>query len=68
MPGKKKDQVKTLTPQQEAAINLLATGSTHEQAAQALNISHSTIYKWMRRNPTFRAKLKKLTGDLGSKI
>jgi transcriptional regulator with XRE-family HTH domain len=68
MPGKKKNHEKNLTAQQEAAINLLATGSTLEEVAEALNISITQLYRWRKGNPAFLAKLKELKVDLNLKI
>jgi hypothetical protein len=47
----------TLTPQQDAAINLIATGTTPKDAALVLGIPYSTLRRWASCNETFKVKL-----------
>jgi DNA-binding NarL/FixJ family response regulator len=56
--------VADLTSKQEAAINLLATGSSMEEVAHVLGISRATISHWKRYSPVFRTKVEELKGEL----
>jgi hypothetical protein len=46
-----------LTPRQQRAVELLATGSTHEAAATAVGVARETITRWSSNHPAFRAAL-----------
>jgi transposase len=45
---------------QDAAMNLLATGYSVEEAAQVLGLSPGAIYNWVRRNSAFRPTVESL--------
>src|SRR5713101_3507375 len=46
-----------LTPQQEMAVDLLATGKTVTDTAAALSVSRQTVSEWLNRHPGFQAAL-----------
>jgi len=61
-------QEPNLSPTQEAAINLLATGSSLKEVATVVGVSVSTLKIWRYRNAAFREKLRKLGFDIDSKV
>jgi hypothetical protein len=46
-----------MTPQQELAVDLLASGKTVTEAAAAIGVSRQTVSDWLNRNADFRASL-----------
>ena len=46
-----------LTPQQELAIDLLASGKTITEAAEAVGVARQTASEWVNRGVAFRAGL-----------
>ncbi len=46
-----------LTPAQAAAVESLAAGSTHAEAAQAAGVSRETVSRWCAHHPGTRAAL-----------
>lgn len=46
-----------LTPQQEAAADLLATGKTVTDTAEAIGVTRQTVSEWLHYNPEFQAAL-----------
>jgi hypothetical protein len=46
-----------LTPQQAAAVDLLATGATVTDAAAAVEVSRQTVSEWLNHNAEFQAAL-----------
>jgi hypothetical protein len=46
-----------LTPQQDAAINLIVTGMTMKDAALVLGIPYSTVRRWASCDETFKSML-----------
>ena len=62
-PGKRKGKT-VLIHKQQVAINLIATGSTTEEAAEVLNITRSIINKWKKESPAFSERLKGITDGL----
>lgn len=45
-----------LTPQQEMAVDLLATGKTVTDTAAALSVSRQTVSEWLNRHPGFKRR------------
>jgi transposase-like protein len=54
------------TPQQDAAINLLATGYSVTDAAAVLGVSRSILDKWRNRNPAFEHELSRRRQEIGA--
>lgn len=54
----------TLTPQQEAAVDLLAAGRTVTDAAEAIGVVRQTVSGWLNQHPGFRAALNARRRDL----
>jgi len=46
-----------LTPQQEAAVDLLAAGNTVTQVAESVGVARQTVSEWLNRHHGFRAAL-----------
>ncbi len=46
-----------LTPAHALAVEALATGSTHAQAAEAAGVTRETVTRWVNHHPGFRAAL-----------
>jgi hypothetical protein len=46
-----------LTPQQQTAVDLLATGNNITDVAAKVNVTRQTISEWVNRNPGFQAAL-----------
>lgn len=46
-----------LTPQQAAAVDLLAVGTTVTNAAESVGVSRQTVSEWLNRNAAFQAAL-----------
>ena len=46
-----------LTPQQETAVDLLATGKTVTDTAAALDLCRQTVSEWLHHHPGFQALL-----------
>jgi hypothetical protein len=57
---------RTFTQQQDAAINLLATGYSVADAASVLGVSRSILDKWRHRNPAFEYELNRRRQELGA--
>ena len=47
----------TLTPQQETAVNLLASGMTVTDTAAAVEVTRQTVSEWLNHHPGFQAAL-----------
>ena len=47
----------TLTPQQETAVDLLASGKTLTDTAKALEVTRQTVSEWFNHHPGFQAAL-----------
>lgn len=47
----------TLTPQQETAVDLLASGKTVTDTAQAIEVTRQTVSEWLNHHPGFQAAL-----------
>ena len=47
----------TLTPQQETAVDLLASGKTVTDTAQAIEVTRQTVSEWLNHHPGFQATL-----------
>lgn len=45
----------TLSPKQRAALDALASGSTHAEAALGAGVTRETVTRWMNHHPAFRA-------------
>jgi DNA-binding transcriptional ArsR family regulator len=48
---------RAMTPQQELAVDLLASGKTVTEAAAAIGVSRQTVSEWLNRSADFRASL-----------
>jgi hypothetical protein len=46
---------------QDAAMNLLATGYSIEEAAETLGVTANAINIWRRRNPSFKRTVKNIS-------
>jgi transposase-like protein len=53
-----------LTPQQEAAINLLLTGFSMLDTAKTLNVPYSTIRRWVSTHSGFKAEFEGRQKDI----
>jgi hypothetical protein len=47
----------TLTPQQETAVDLLASGKTITDTASAVEVTRQTVSEWLNHHPGFQAAL-----------
>jgi len=47
----------TLTPQQETAVDLLASGKTVTDTAAAVEVTRQTVSEWLHHHPGFQAAL-----------
>lgn len=47
----------TLTPQQGAAVDLLAAGRTVSETAEAVGVARQTVSEWLNHHHGFRAEL-----------
>ena len=47
----------TLSPQQETAVDLLASGKTVTDTAQAIDVTRQTVSEWLNHHPGFEAAL-----------
>src|SRR5712691_11063017 len=47
----------TLTPQQETAVDLLASGKTLTDTGKALEVTRQTVSEWFNHHPGFQAAL-----------
>ena len=47
----------TLSPQQETAVDLLASGKTLTDTAKALEVTRQTVSEWFNHHPGFQAAL-----------
>ena len=54
----------TLTPQQETAVNLLASGKTVTDTAQAIEVTRQTVSEWLNHHPGFQAALNRRRQEL----
>ena len=50
-------QIPFLSPQQLAAVPMLAIGSTDAEVGERLGIDRTTVFCWRRYSPTFQAEL-----------
>lgn len=44
-----------LGPKQQAALELICTGQTLAEAARVTGVARSTLYRWVKQDPVFRA-------------
>ena len=58
----------TLTPQQEAAVDLLVSGKTVTDTAQALGVARQTVSEWLNRHHGFRAAVNRRRSELWSDL
>jgi hypothetical protein len=54
----------TLTPQQETAVDLLASGKTVTDTAQAIAVTRQTVSEWLNHHPGFQAALNRRRQEL----
>ncbi|HVG22464.1 MAG TPA: helix-turn-helix domain-containing protein [Blastocatellia bacterium] len=57
---------RAFTQQQDAAINLLATGYSVADAAAVLGVSRSILDKWRNRNPAFEQEINRRRQEIGA--
>jgi hypothetical protein len=60
------DTGRCLTPQQELAVDLLATGKTISEAANSIGVSRQTVSEWRNQDPVFEAALNERRQELWS--
>jgi transposase-like protein len=53
-----------LTPQQEAAADLLALGGTITDVAVKVGVTRQTVSEWLNQNPSFQAAFNRRRQDL----
>ena len=56
----------TLTPQQETAVDLLASGKTVTDTAAAIEVTRQTVSEWLNHHPGFQAALNRRRQELWS--
>lgn len=61
---RQKPTLTTVTPKQELAIDVLASGGTTDDAAEAAKVTRQTVSKWRNHHPGFRAELNTRRLDL----
>ena len=54
----------TLTPQQETAVDLLASGKTVTDTAAAVEVTRQTVSEWVNHHPGFQAALNRRRQEL----
>jgi hypothetical protein len=54
----------TLTPQQETAVDLLASGKTVTDTAKAIEVTRQTVSEWLNHHPGFEAALNRRRQEL----
>ena len=54
----------TLTPQQETAVDLLASGKTVTDTAAAVEVTRQTVSEWRNQHPGFQAALNRRRQEL----
>jgi hypothetical protein len=54
----------TLTPQQETAVDLLASGQTVTDTAMAIDVTRQTVSEWLNHHPGFQAALNRRRQEL----
>jgi hypothetical protein len=54
----------TLTPQQETAVDLLASGKTVTDTAMAVEVTRQTVSEWLNHHPGFQAALNRRRQEL----
>jgi len=54
----------TLSPQQETAADLLASGKTVTDTAQAIDVTRQTVSEWLNHHPGFEAALNRRRQEL----
>jgi transposase len=62
----RRESSRVFTQQQDAAINLLATGYSVADAAAVLGVSRSILDKWRNRNPEFERELNRRRQEIGA--
>ncbi len=56
-----------LTPSQAKAVDTLAMGKTHEEAASAAGVHRVTVTRWLLHHPEFKAELNRRKSDAALK-
>src|SRR5215813_1469140 len=54
----------SLSPQQETAVDLLASGKTVTATAEALEVTRQTVSEWLQHHPGFQAALNRRKQEL----
>lgn len=54
----------TLSPQQQTAVDLLATGRTVTEAAEAVGVARQTVSEWLNQHRGFQAELNRRRQEL----
>lgn len=60
----RKPTLTTTTPAQDLAIDVLASGGTTDDAAEAADVTRQTVSKWRNHHPGFQAALNTRRRDL----
>jgi hypothetical protein len=55
--AKRNKRLRELSEQQQAAVDLLATGKTDKEAARMLSLPEGSVFKWRIHEPVFQAAL-----------
>jgi DNA invertase Pin-like site-specific DNA recombinase len=55
---------RAVTPQQELAVDLLASGKTVTETAATIGTSRQTVSEWLNRSAAFRASLNERRQEL----
>ena len=55
---------RSLTPQHQAAVDLLTTGQNVTETAHSLGVERQTVSKWLHHNPAFMAALNQRRQEL----
>ena len=56
--------LRSLTPQQEAAADLLAVGATVTDVAAKVGVTRQTVSEWLNQDPSFQATFNRRRQDL----
>jgi hypothetical protein len=57
-----------LTPQQQAAVDLLAVGTSVTNAAETVGVGRQTVSEWLHHHHGFRAALNRRRRDLWANV
>jgi hypothetical protein len=57
-----------LTPAQVLAVAALASGQTHEKAAEAAGVHRVSVTRWANHHPAFQAELNRLRAEAAAEV